>query len=152
MAAGMRLRRTRLPRCARNGRSRRAARARPPARRRSASARAACVLPRITRNSAVAFARRAYSTSVKVVFAGAVGLVAYTFAGYPALVAALARVRPRPVLADPSIEPSVSLIVVAHNEEDVIGERLRNCLALDYPRERVELMVVADGSDDGTAD
>ena len=85
-------------------------------------------------------------------FAGAVGLVAYTFAGYPALVATLARCRPRPVLADPTLEPSVSLIVVAHNEEDVIGERLRNCLALDYPRERMELIVVADGSDDGTAD
>jgi biofilm PGA synthesis N-glycosyltransferase PgaC len=89
---------------------------------------------------------------VKTVFAGAVGLVAYTFAGYPALVATLARVRPRLVLADRSIRPSVSLIVVAYNEEDVIGDRLRNCLDLDYPSERVELIVIADGSDDRTAE
>jgi poly-beta-1,6-N-acetyl-D-glucosamine synthase len=88
---------------------------------------------------------------VKIVFAGAVGLVTYAFAGYPALVATLARVRPRPVLADPAFEPSVSLIVVAYNEEDVIGDRLRNCLELDYPSERVELIVIADGSDDRTA-
>ncbi|HEX4733543.1 MAG TPA: glycosyltransferase family 2 protein [Thermoleophilaceae bacterium] len=86
------------------------------------------------------------------VFAGAVGLVAYTFAGYPALVAALARVRPRPVRADPGFTPRVSLIVVAHNEQDVIAERLRNCLELDYPRDRLELIVAADGSDDRTAE
>jgi cellulose synthase/poly-beta-1,6-N-acetylglucosamine synthase-like glycosyltransferase len=89
---------------------------------------------------------------VVAVFAGAVALVAYTFAGYPALVAALARVRPRPVRADATVEPSVTLIVVAHNEEDVIAERLRNCLELDYPRERLELIVAADGSDDRTAE
>jgi biofilm PGA synthesis N-glycosyltransferase PgaC len=89
---------------------------------------------------------------VEAVFAGAVALVAYTFAGYPALVALLARVRPHPVQADPGIEPRVSLVVAAHNEEDVIAERLRNCRDLDYPSERLELMVVADGSDDRTAE
>jgi cellulose synthase/poly-beta-1,6-N-acetylglucosamine synthase-like glycosyltransferase len=89
---------------------------------------------------------------VQAVFAAAVALVAYTFAGYPALVAALARIRPRPVRADRNLEPSVSLIVVAHNEEAVIEARLRNCLELDYPRERLELIVVADGSDDRTAE
>lgn len=89
---------------------------------------------------------------MEAVFAAAVGLVAYTFLGYPALVAAGARLRPRPVRADRAFEPSVSLIVVAHDEEDVIADRLRNCLALDYPRERLELVVVADGSSDRTAD
>ncbi|HEX6713036.1 MAG TPA: glycosyltransferase family 2 protein [Thermoleophilaceae bacterium] len=89
---------------------------------------------------------------MKAVFTAAVGLVAYTFAGYPALIAALARMRPRPVNADPRAEPYLSLIVVAYNEQAVIGERLRNCLELDYPNERLELMVVADGSDDRTAE
>jgi biofilm PGA synthesis N-glycosyltransferase PgaC len=88
---------------------------------------------------------------VEAVFAGAVALIAYTFAGYPALVAALARMRPRPARADRRLEPHVSLIVVAHNEQAVIAERLRNCLELDYPRERLQLIVVADGSDDQTA-
>jgi poly-beta-1,6-N-acetyl-D-glucosamine synthase len=89
---------------------------------------------------------------VLVVFAAAVGLVVYTFAGYPAIVATLARLRPRPVRADPSYEPSVSLVVVAFNEADVITERLENCLELDYPRDRLQILVAADGSDDDTAE
>jgi poly-beta-1,6-N-acetyl-D-glucosamine synthase len=88
---------------------------------------------------------------VGAVFAGAVALIAYTFVGYPALVALLARLRPRPLRKE-QIEPLVSLIVVAHNEEGVIADRLRNCLELDYPAERLELIVAADGSDDRTAD
>jgi biofilm PGA synthesis N-glycosyltransferase PgaC len=87
-----------------------------------------------------------------VVFLGAVGLIAYTFVGYPALVATLARLRPRPADADPRFAPSLSLVVVAYNEEDVIDERLRNCLELDYPRGQLELLVVTDGSDDATPD
>jgi cellulose synthase/poly-beta-1,6-N-acetylglucosamine synthase-like glycosyltransferase len=87
---------------------------------------------------------------VLVVFATAIGVIAYTFVGYPAIVAVLARVRPRPVRADPGFEPMVSLVVVAHNEADVIAQRLVNCLALDYPDDRLELLVVTDGSDDGT--
>jgi poly-beta-1,6-N-acetyl-D-glucosamine synthase len=89
---------------------------------------------------------------VLVVFAAAVGVIVYTFVGYPAIVAALARVRPRPVRADDSFEPSVSLIVVAHNEADVIAARLENCFELDYPRDRLEVIVAADGSDDATAE
>jgi cellulose synthase/poly-beta-1,6-N-acetylglucosamine synthase-like glycosyltransferase len=84
------------------------------------------------------------------VFAGGVGLIAYVFAGYPALAAALARVRPRPVRADRDFRPDVSLVVVAYNERDVIAGKLANCAALDYPPDRLELIVVTDGSDDGT--
>jgi poly-beta-1,6-N-acetyl-D-glucosamine synthase len=119
---------------------------------RPGSARRASARLRIVQKSPGAGAPRAYSTSVKAVFAAAVGLVAYAFAGYPALAAALARFRPRPVRADPHIEPRVSLIVVAHNEEAVIADRLRNCRELDYARERLELIVAADGSDDRTAE
>jgi cellulose synthase/poly-beta-1,6-N-acetylglucosamine synthase-like glycosyltransferase len=87
---------------------------------------------------------------VVVLFAAAAGLIAYTFAGYPAIIAALARLRPRPVRADPGFEPAVSLVIVAFNEADVIASRLENCFALDYPRDRLEVIVAADGSDDGT--
>lgn len=83
---------------------------------------------------------------------GSVGLIAYTFVGYPALAGVLARVRPDPVRSDPGFEPTVSLVIAAYNEEDVIEQRLRNAHELDYPRERLEVMVVADGSDDGTPD
>jgi poly-beta-1,6-N-acetyl-D-glucosamine synthase len=90
--------------------------------------------------------------AVLVLFAVSVALVAYAFVGYPALVAALARVRPRPVRLDPAHEPRVSLIVAAYNEEDVIVWRLANIRDLDYPEDRLETIVVADGSDDATAD
>jgi cellulose synthase/poly-beta-1,6-N-acetylglucosamine synthase-like glycosyltransferase len=83
-------------------------------------------------------------------FAGGVGLIAYVFAGYPAIAAALARLRPRPVRADAGFRPDVSLIVVAYNERDVIARKLANCAALDYPDDRLELVVITDGSDDGT--
>ena len=84
--------------------------------------------------------------------AGSLGLVMYVFAGYPALMALLARVRPRPVHDDCAHRPTVSLIVVAHNEAGVIGPKLRNCAQLDYPAERLEVMVIADGSVDDTPD
>jgi cellulose synthase/poly-beta-1,6-N-acetylglucosamine synthase-like glycosyltransferase len=84
--------------------------------------------------------------------AGSLGLVVYVFAGYPALIALLARVRPRPVQRDARHRPTVSLIVVAYNEAAVIEQKLRNCAELDYPGDRLELIVVADGSDDGSPD
>lgn len=81
----------------------------------------------------------------------ALGLVAYVYLGYPLLLALIGRLRPRPVARGPA-QPSVSLIVPAYNEDEVIGEKLANCLALDYPEERLEILVASDGSDDGTAD
>jgi poly-beta-1,6-N-acetyl-D-glucosamine synthase len=89
---------------------------------------------------------------VLLIFVGSIALVAYTFVGYPAIMALLARVRPRPVRHKPGFTPAVSLVVVAYNEQDVIDEKLRNAQALDYPPELLELIVVADGSDDETAE
>lgn len=48
------------------------------------------------------------------------------------------------------ITPPVSLIIAAYNEADDIGAKLENMLALDYPKERLEILVASDGSDDGT--
>jgi cellulose synthase/poly-beta-1,6-N-acetylglucosamine synthase-like glycosyltransferase len=89
---------------------------------------------------------------VVVVFGISVGSIVYTFLGYPALIAVVARVRPRPLRTDPGYLPSVSLIIAAYNEADVIERKLANVSALDYPPERLEVLVVADGSDDDTAD
>ena len=77
--------------------------------------------------------------------------LAYVFAGYPALLFVLAKMRGRPHRRQP-IEPSVSLIVTAHNEERQIGKKILNCLALDYPREKREIIVASDGSNDRTAE
>ncbi len=83
-----------------------------------------------------------------VLLASAAGL-AWTHVGYPLAAAALARVRPRPVRrAD--VTPSVTVIVPAHDEEDVIAGRVENLLALDYPPDRLEIVVASDASGDRT--
>jgi cellulose synthase/poly-beta-1,6-N-acetylglucosamine synthase-like glycosyltransferase len=85
----------------------------------------------------------------KVLFWGSLGALAWTQAGYPLAAAGLARVRGRPVRREEG-EPEVTLIVAAHNEESVIERRLDNLLQLDYPRDRVEIVVASDASTDRT--
>ena len=85
----------------------------------------------------------------KALFWGSLGALAWTHAGYPAAIGALARIRPRPVRRE-DVTPSVTLVVSAHDEEDVIGRRLENLLALDYPRQSLEIVVASDGSADRT--
>jgi cellulose synthase/poly-beta-1,6-N-acetylglucosamine synthase-like glycosyltransferase len=89
-------------------------------------------------------------TAAKFVFWGSLGALAWTHAGYPLAVRALARLRERPVRRDDDLLPSVSLIVTAYNEESVIEQRLENLRALDYPAERLELVVTSDASTDRT--
>jgi cellulose synthase/poly-beta-1,6-N-acetylglucosamine synthase-like glycosyltransferase len=84
-------------------------------------------------------------------FWGAVCTIAYTYAGFPALVLLRAAVRPRPH-HEADATPTVSIVIAAHNERDSIGDKLENLLALDYPAERLEVVVASDGSDDGTDD
>ncbi|HUF01627.1 MAG TPA: glycosyltransferase family 2 protein [Gaiellaceae bacterium] len=85
----------------------------------------------------------------KVVFWGSLGALAWTHAGYGLAMSVLARIRPRPVATD-GVTPSVDLIVSAHDEESVIGRRLENLLALDYPADRLRILVASDGSTDRT--
>jgi biofilm PGA synthesis N-glycosyltransferase PgaC len=87
--------------------------------------------------------------TAKSVFWSSAGLLFYTYAGYPAAIAALARLRARPPRTG-DYEPSVSVVLAAGNEERVIARKLDNLLALDYPREKVQVIVASDGSTDGT--
>ncbi len=79
-------------------------------------------------------------------------LVVYAYAGYPVLVYCLGRRRrqPRPAISADDQLPAVSLIIAAHNEAEVIEERLRNALSLDYPSDKLEIIVASDGSTDAT--
>jgi cellulose synthase/poly-beta-1,6-N-acetylglucosamine synthase-like glycosyltransferase len=86
---------------------------------------------------------------LKALFWGSLGALAWTHAGYPVAAAALARLRPRPVRKD-DVTPGVTVIVAAHDEEDVIARRVENLLELDYPSDRVEIVVASDGSTDRT--
>lgn len=76
-------------------------------------------------------------------------VAAYHYFVYPLVVMIISRLRTidtRPV----DEEPSITFVIAAYNEEKVIREKLVNTLALDYPREKLEIIVVADGSSDMT--
>lgn len=75
--------------------------------------------------------------------------VCYAYLGYPALLWVWGRAQARPV-RKAACCPSVSIVIAAHNEAAHIGRRIENCLKLDYPADRLEVIVVSDGSTDGT--
>jgi cellulose synthase/poly-beta-1,6-N-acetylglucosamine synthase-like glycosyltransferase len=84
---------------------------------------------------------------ILVLFAVSLGVSVYVYAGYPALLFLLSRLRPRPHRGAPC-EPAVSILLPIYNEERILAEKLRNTLALDYPAERLEILVLSDGSTD----
>ena len=88
---------------------------------------------------------------IRLLFWSALATIAYTYVGFPLLVLARAALRPRPPRAAP-IEPSVSVVMAAYNEEAAIGARLDNLVALDYPADRLETIVASDGSADATVE
>lgn len=79
----------------------------------------------------------------------ALALIAYAYVGFPLLLVLRGRWARRPVRPAP-ITPPVSMVIVAHNEVDAIDAKLENVYALDYPPDRLEVIVASDGSDDGT--
>jgi glycosyltransferase involved in cell wall biosynthesis len=86
---------------------------------------------------------------LEVVFWAALGALLWTHVGYPLAAAGLARVRQRTVRKG-DYTPRVSVIVAAANEEQVIQRRLENLLALDYPDDKLEIVVASDASSDRT--
>lgn len=81
----------------------------------------------------------------------AAGVVFYSYLGYPALIHLAARLRPAPpAREDDDATPTVTVVIAARNEEACLEEKLRNLLALDYPRDRMEIVVGSDGSTDRT--
>jgi cellulose synthase/poly-beta-1,6-N-acetylglucosamine synthase-like glycosyltransferase len=99
--------------------------------------------------------------ALEIVFWLCVALIAWTQLGYALCLAAIAALRgraggsgsgaERPPSGPPPGLPRVSLIVAAHDEEPVIAEKVANALALDYPRELLEVIVACDGCTDATA-
>ncbi len=82
-------------------------------------------------------------------FCGAAALGFYILLGYPLLLGLMARTRPKPV-AKRRQRKTVSVVIAAHNGERFIAAKLDSLLALDYPRELIEILVVSDGSTDAT--
>ena len=88
---------------------------------------------------------------IKSLFWLSVIAIIYTYLGYPAIVWLLARLTGSRVSRAP-ITPRVSVIIACHNEEKNIKARIENLLALDYPQDLLEVIVVSDGSTDLTAE
>lgn len=85
----------------------------------------------------------------KLLFWWSLFMITFPYLVYPLLLWVRCRVRPKTIRKGP-IEPFVSLLIVAHNEERWIGRKIENCLELDYPPEKLEIVVVSDGSTDRT--
>lgn len=85
----------------------------------------------------------------------AIGFIVYTYALFPALLHLRARGKthpePKPITADNPL-PSVSIVIAAHNEKASLPGKLASLEALDYPADKIELIIVSDGSTDGTAE
>ncbi len=106
-------------------------------------------------------------TALEIVFWVSAGLIVWTQLGYAAVLAVLARVLPAAgatgrartrrsppgggALRSPPQTPDLSLIIAAHDEATVIAAKVENALALDYPRERLQVIVACDGCEDDTA-
>lgn len=77
--------------------------------------------------------------------------IGYVYAGYPLILALLARLRRKPAEYS-TITPQVSILIAAYNEQEVIAAKLENTLSLDYPKDCMQIVVAVDGSDDQTAE
>jgi cellulose synthase/poly-beta-1,6-N-acetylglucosamine synthase-like glycosyltransferase len=86
---------------------------------------------------------------LSVIFWVVLAALAWTHVGYPGVAAAISRLRRRAV-RKAAIEPTVTLVVAAHNEESVIERRIANLQALDYSSEKLEIVVTSDASTDRT--
>jgi biofilm PGA synthesis N-glycosyltransferase PgaC len=88
---------------------------------------------------------------LELVFMFAVLVVSYTYFAYPLILMVLHRFRERETfVARKGPRRKVSLVIAAYNEEKVIDAKIRNSLAIKYPKELLEIIVASDGSTDGT--
>ena len=86
---------------------------------------------------------------LEILFWGGLGLVLWTYVGYPLLLKILTLFRRRRITLS-FIEPSITLIITAYNEERSIKDKLDNCLLLNYPKDKLQILVASDCSNDKT--
>jgi len=87
---------------------------------------------------------------VVVLFWFLLGLLLTIYVAYPLLTIVIAALRPKPKYIAFTKQPRVAVIVAAYNEEAIIAEKIENLLKLDYPKDSLEIIIVADGSTDKT--
>ena len=92
-------------------------------------------------------------SDMRLVFWASLTGIGYTYFGYALLLVLMSRAfRNRPTFANLAVPPAVSIISAAHNEENRLAAKLANLSALEYPPDRLEMIVVSDGSSDETAE
>jgi len=89
------------------------------------------------------------STYFQIIFWIAIAAIAYTYAGYPLLLILIGKFRAKPITRR-EVTPSVTVIIAAYNEERDLAGKLDNTLALDYPKDKLEIIVTSDCSTDRT--
>lgn len=92
---------------------------------------------------------------VEVVFWTCLMIIFYTFVGYALLVWVLVRIRKlfvRPHQYNLDFEPEVSLVIPCFNEAKFLAQKVQNCFELDYPKHKLNIIFITDGSDDGSND
>jgi cellulose synthase/poly-beta-1,6-N-acetylglucosamine synthase-like glycosyltransferase len=75
--------------------------------------------------------------------------VCYVYFGYPLLLASARRVLRRPINKK-YWEPAVSIVIAAYNERESLGKKIQNCLSLDYPKQKLQIIISLDGSTDSS--
>ncbi len=88
---------------------------------------------------------------IEIIFGTSVAVIVYTYAGFPLVTWLRSLVWRRSVEAG-DISPSVSVLIAAHNEEESIGDKVRNMLSINYPEQRLQIVVASDGSTDRTVE
>jgi biofilm PGA synthesis N-glycosyltransferase PgaC len=91
--------------------------------------------------------------SIEVLFWIGIFIVFYSYIGYGILLYILVKIKKafsKDPIFDPNYEPNVALVVPCFNEADYIEDKIKNSLALDYPKEKLQLIFISDGSNDDT--
>jgi len=92
------------------------------------------------------------TTPAAILFWLSAGLLVYTHLGYPLVLRLLVQLKGSSETGPAAGVPSVTLIIPAYDEQEVIATKVANALALDYPREKLQVIVASDGSSDATAE
>ena len=88
-------------------------------------------------------------STIMVVFVISLAGLVYTYAGYPVLVFSFSRLFRRPTTKN-EVEPTVTVLITAFNEEASIAAKIENTLEIEYPEEKLDILVASDGSTDKT--
>lgn len=82
-----------------------------------------------------------------------IAIVCYTYLGYPVILFLLSKMKRKEKSLDATNDlPTVSLLVAAWNEEEIMEEKIQNCYKLDYPKDKIQLVFITDGSNDKTTE